>query len=282
MSRYPLPTIHVDDREVPHTHATGPHAGRTVGIDLLPYIQNHREHPTAIHKRLTAGDVCFAGEGPKGPCLIGIERKRVRDMLSSIRNGRFSGEQLPKLISHYEYVYLILERERTRTNHVTGVLEEIRGREWVPLTLGGSESCFLGLELDSFLNTISIQTPVHVISVGDVHDTVETVMTLAHSWSKPWTKHHAHLDLYTPDPAQLITLGKASTVRRMANQLRGVGWEKSGAADGAFERVCCINCPETDPKSMCGASKKVWQGLDGFGKVMADRAYRELRGDHEE
>lgn len=278
MSRYPLPTIYIDRREKAFRHTQGPLAGRNVGIDLMPIFQKHRESPTCVEKELIAGDVCFSGYGPKGPCLIGIERKRTRDMLSSMRKERFSGEQLPKLLNHYDFIYLIVEA-RIRTNRHTGILEEKKGREWTPVHLG-SEYTFVGLELDSFLNSIALRTPVRVIRTNDEYETVETCMTLAHSFAKPWDKHHAHIGIYTPDPAALITLGKASSVRRVANQLRGVGWERSGAVDASFERVCCINCPETDPKSMCGASKKVWQSLDGFGKVMADRAYRELRGEH--
>ncbi len=280
MSRYPLPTIFIDRREKSFRHTTGPLAGRMVGIDLMPVFQKHRESPTCVERELVAGDVCFSGEGPKGPCLIGIERKRTRDILTSIRSERFSGEQLPKLLDHYDFTYLIIEA-RIRTNWSTGVLEEKRGPHWSPVQLG-TESMFVGLELESFLASIALRTPVRVIRTQDEHDTVEACMTLAHSFAKPWDKHRAHVGIYTPDPAQLVTLSKASTVRRVANQLHGVGWERSGAADTAFQRVCCIDCPETDPHSMCGASIKVWQSLDGFGAVMATRAYRELRGEHED
>jgi ERCC4-type nuclease len=280
MSRYPLPTIYIDRREKAFRHRTGPLAGRDVGIDLLPIFQKHRESPTCMERELIAGDICFSGDGPKGPCLIGIERKRTRDMLTSIRSERFSGEQLPKLLDHYDFTYLVLEA-RIRTNWRTGVLEEKKGPDWSPVHLG-TEAVFVGLELDSFLTSIALRTPIRIIRTNDAHETVEACLTIAHSFAKPWDEHRAHIGIYTPDPAQMVTLSKASTVRRVANQLHGIGWTRSGAVDTAFQRIKCINCLETDPKSMCGATLKVWQGLEGFGKIMAARAYKELKGEHED
>lgn len=278
MRYYPLPTIYIDRREKAFRHTRGPLAGRNVGIDLMPIFLKHRESPTCVEKELVAGDICFSGDGPKGPCLIGIERKRIRDILTSIRSERFSGEQLPKLLDHYDFTYLLIEA-RVRTNWRTGILEEKKGPDWSPVHLG-SESVFVGLELESFLTSIALRTPVRILRTNDEYETVEACLTIAHSFAKPWEDHRAHIGIYTPDPAQMVTLSKASTVRRVANQLHGVGWARSGACDTAFQRIRCIDCPGTDPHSMCGASLEVWKGLEGFGKIMATRAYNELGGEH--
>src|ERR1700685_3075549 len=102
---------------------------RVGSIELLPTFQSHRNRPQCSSSRLIAGDMCFSGQGAMGNCMIGVERKRLKDMLNSIRSGRFSGEQLPKLIEHYEYSYLIVEGI-WRCNWDNGLLEDMWGNGW--------------------------------------------------------------------------------------------------------------------------------------------------------
>jgi ERCC4-type nuclease len=273
-------TIYVDTRESSHTHSTGPHAGRTLGTDYLPLLLSHRDHPTAESRPLNAGDFCFSGHGPKGPCLIGIERKSVKDMLNSMRTGRFDGEQLPKLLDHYEFTYLLVEGHY-RTNWRTGMLETHGKDGWWTLTLGQSE--FLGLELESFLNTVTIRTPVRVVRTHDERGTVEMVLALHHWWSTPWSDHRDTMGLYSPDPAQLVSLSKASTIRRVANQLTGVGWNKSAAVEGAFKSVAemIVHTDDTGQPTEFVTAKE-WAKLPGIGKTMSTRIWKELHGEYTE
>lgn len=240
---------------------------RVGSCELLPTLQTHRTLPDCKLKRLLAADLCFSGNGESGPCMVGIERKRVRDMLNSIRTGRFSGEQLPKLLDLYEYVYLLVEGE-WRVNWVTGHLETPWGGGWSPVRLNKTGDHFTGLELRSFLNTIAVMTPVKVIYSYDDRDTVDQVVGLHRYFSKAWDKHHGHIALHTT-PQQML-LGKASTVRRVAATLNGVGWEKSGVVAERFVSV----------EAMVGATVKDWMKLPGFGKKLASRVWGELHGEH--
>jgi len=256
-------TIFVDDREDTHSHPVY----RTTGTDMLSLLRSHRATPLANHKHLVAGDFCFVGEGPKGPCLIGIERKRLHDILNCLRTHRFVGEQLPKLIDHYEYVYLVIEG-RYQSNWSTGLLEERRGKLWSPVK-AGQESYFLSLELDSFLNSLSL-SPVRIKRTADEKETVDWIVSLHHTFSKPWQEHGKKLaGIHTP--AEYAIVGKASTVRRVAYTLTKVGWERSGAVEQHFKNV----------HEMCDAEVKDWMKVDGFGKVLSNRVYRELRGEVE-
>lgn len=199
--------------------------------------------------------------------MVGIERKRTRDMLNSIRSGRFSGEQLPKLLEQYEHSYLILEGT-WRTNWVTGHLEEPCGGGWSPVRLNRLGDAFTGLELRGFLNTISVMTPVTVLYSFDDKDTVDQVVGLERYFSKPWDKHHGHVALHTSP--ERVLLGKAGTVRRVAAALNGVGWEKSSVVAEAFVSV----------ESMVGASVKDWMKLPGFGKKLSNKVWGELHGEY--
>src|SRR6185312_3670611 len=84
---------------------------------------------------LLSGDFCFEGRGPgEESWLIGVERKTVRDMLSSISTGRFSGHQLRLLCQMYQRYYLIVEGVYGCDDH--GILQEPRGGgRWAPIQL---------------------------------------------------------------------------------------------------------------------------------------------------
>src|SRR5271166_1849574 len=110
-----LPTIYVDTREKERPNPN--HPGEVTGVDMLELVRRHSTRPIAEPKTLHAGDFSFLGNGPNDePWTIGIERKRMRDMVNSIRGGRFSGEQLPKLLN-YDRAYLIFE-SRWKTDWV--------------------------------------------------------------------------------------------------------------------------------------------------------------------
>jgi ERCC4-type nuclease len=237
-------------------------------VELAPVIAQHRAHPQYMVKRLIAGDLAFSGSGANGSCMVGIERKRLRDMLSSIQSGRFSGEQLPKLIDQYEYNYLIVEGI-WRANWENGYLEEKWGNGWMPVRLNRTGQPFVALELQSFLNTIATRTQVHILHSKNEKDTVDQVVGLERYYGKPWDKHHGHIALHTPP--QHVLLSKAGTVRRVAATLDGVGWEKSATVAEQFKSV----------EAMVGATVKDWMRLPGFGKVLASRVWKELRGQHD-
>ncbi len=255
-------TIYVDDRERlrPHPHDST----RTSGVDMLSLIRSHRTRPTTLPKHLPAGDFCFTGEGPDGPCLVGIERKTVKGLLSDIRSGRFSGEQLPKLLDHYEFVFIVLEG-RYRANWTTGLLEEKKGRDYGPVVVG--TQTFVALELEAFLNTLSMCTPIREVRhTHNAHESAEYVIGLHHSFSKPWDKHSAHVAIHRPQ--ERVTVGKASTVRKVAYSLDGLGWEKSLAIDKAFNSVA----------EMCEAAPKDFEVLPGFGPKISKKLWDQLHG----
>lgn len=258
---------------------------RTGSVELIPVFQSHRAQPAVMTKRLAAADMCFTGQGPEGlPVMVGIERKSIvsGDMLSSMRTGRFSGEQLPKLLDNYEFPFLIVEGwDRVRINYQTGLLEKLDGRYWRPLKAAGQQPV-LALELTSFLSTIETMTPVKIHYTDNERGTVEDLVRLQHWFSTPWDKHTGHVALHRPQ--QYATIGKASTVRRVAADLDKVGWERSMEVATHFPSVAHMICSDPQRCIECGYARPVedWQELDGFGKVMAKKVYDELHGFHKE
>ena len=194
----------------------------------------------------------------------------------SIRSGRFSGIQLPKLLSHYDFTYLLVEgRYKTGPD---GTLLVPYGDSWTP-AMRGKTSNFTVLEMNSFLNTISLQTPVRVFMSPSREHTVEWVLSLVHSFSKPWDKHHAHTALHVPAP--VATIGKASTVRRVAFALQGIGWERSGAVASNFHSVASmvgVSALDDDQRSALISS---WRKVPGFGRTLSARVVQELLGEYD-
>lgn len=273
-------TIYVDIREKERVHPKD--KSRTTGTDMLALLKSHRDAVKASGDFLTAGDFCFSGNGPKGPALIGIERKRLSDMLSSLRTQRFVGEQLPKLINHYEFIYLVIEG-RFRTNWYTGMIEERWGKDWTTVSVGSQQ--FLGLELDSFLNSLSV-SPVRVRHTRDEKETIEFVVSLHHTFSKPWDEHAKKLvGIHTPPEYALV--GKASTVRRGAYALTGIGWERSGAVEQHFSSIADMCAKDVPCPEHCGYGRyektlpREYEKIDGFGKVLSKRIVAELHGEYE-
>jgi len=278
---YPLPTIYVDVREKERPNPNKP--GETTGTNMLELIRRHRTSPIAEPRTLDGGDFFFSGEGPdQSTVLIGIERKRMRDMVNSVRGGRLSGEQLPKLMS-YDYQYIIFE-SRWKTDWVTGQLMEKWGRTWEPV-MSGTRQIMGGLEMTSFLNDIRDHTPIQIIQTEEERQTVEVILSLAHSWSRPWDKRHHHADIHRPD--QYATVEKASTVRRVAYALKDVAWERSLTVEAHFPNVegmihrtsQCGSCEKTicDP-----VTAKDWGKLPGFGRVLSRKVFNQLHGIAEE
>lgn len=269
----PHSTIYVDDREKERPHPT--RDGATSGHDMLALVRSHRSHPTALPKHLPAGDFCFAGEGPNGDCLIGVERKRIKDMLSGLRTGRLSGEQIPKLLSHYDYSFILLEGT-FRTNWYSGVLEDKYGKDYSPVLVG--KSTFSGLELESAVASILACTPIRYIRTRTERDTVEWLVSLNHAFSKPWDQQMSKVTAIH-QPEQYATVGKASTVRRVAHALTGLGWERSGTLDQNYGSVW--DMVSTDPDCLCVRPAKDYTKLPGFGKVLSQRVWDQLHGKYD-
>lgn len=268
-----LSTIYVDDREKERPHPT--RESETSGTDMLSLIRSHRSNPTALPKHLKSGDFYFSGEGPTGSCLIGVERKRIKDMLSSIRLGRLS-EQLVDLVKHYEYPFLILEGT-FRTNWLSGELEDRYGRDYSPVYVG--KSTFLGLELESALSSIMATLPVRYIRTRTERETVEWLVSLNHAFQSPWDKQLAKVTAIH-QPQEYASVGKASTVRRFAYSFSGLGWDRSGVIDQNYSTVWDV--VSTNPECSCIRPAKDYQKLPGFGKVLSQKVWDQIHGVHEQ
>jgi len=248
--------------------------GRVGSGHYLPLLNNL--HPRiAIRATLPFGDAAFSGNGPDGRVLIGVEIKKLRDLLNSMISGRLAAHQLPGMMQSYTHSWLVIEGI-WRFDYDTGVLMVPKqkswfkhknggARVWEPLSLGNRK--FSIKDIGGFLTSLQIFGGVHVHLTSTDRDTALFLWNLHRWWSKPWSAHKTPLTIRPSAPAG-CSLRKPSLVAQVAAAIPGVGPKKAHAAAREFGTV----------KEMVGASVERWAGVDGVGEVIAKRVYKLLRG----
>lgn len=212
---------------------------------------------------LPYGDIAIEGRGPEGrPIQVGIEYKKLGDMVQCIDNGRFVGHQLPGMLAHYEVIWLVVEgiwREGK-----SGLLEVPRGSNWSPLISGTGHA--MASSLVGFLMTMEQKVGIKVMRTGTPPQTVDWLYHLNRWWTgKDWEEHRAHLAFDNSQALALIR--KPNLVRRVAKELPGVGMGKSGPVARHFRTVL----------DMAMADEKEWASIEGIGKTMAGRIVKVIQ-----
>lgn len=207
---------------------------------------------------LPFADIAFIGVGPDSrPVPVGIEVKKLGDLLACIGNGRFSGHQLPGLLGDYESVWLLVEG--LWRPDATGVLETPMHGGWRPLQYGNRR--WMYREVDNFLLTLTLKAGVRVIRTGSSRETAQSLVDLYKWWTvKGWDGHKSHLAIHQIAPPTAL-LRKPSLMRVLASNLPNVGWERSLAVERHFASI----------RAMVAAGAKEWAKVEGIGKGIAGK-----------
>jgi ERCC4-type nuclease len=215
---------------------------------------------------LESADVAWLGRGlGEEPVPVGVEIKRIGDLLTSITTGRLSGYQLPKLIHEYRHAWLLIEGQYR--SGAEGLLETRQGAVWAPHALGRSPWTYR--EVEAFLTTLEVRAGVHVRRTYNRIETVALVAMLYQWWTKKaYDDHRAHQAMYSPTMDAGL-LYKPSLARRVAAELPGVGVGKSGAVADHFKTV----------RKMVEADKKEWIEVPGIGKTLAQKITAAINGE---
>jgi len=231
---------------------------RTGSIELAETLK--AMHVPVETKLLPFGDFAFAGEGPKGKCSVGIERKTVRDILSCQETGRFAGHQLPGLVENYDYCYLIIEGRFSVDTTTLDLIEPNKGDtgRGYPIRLGSTRRIQYS-SLDNYLNSIATQSSCRIKTSGSPAETVMQIVDLYWWWQKPWNQHQS-LKVLRKEPAQFACF-KPSVRQLIASCLPGIGYEKSVHVAQRFKTVT----------EMVLATPKEWSEIPGIGKTLAAR-----------
>lgn len=205
---------------------------------------------------LQFADCAFVGKGPNGPVSVGMELKRLEDILACITSGRFSGHQLPGLVQHFDEIYLVIEGIY-RPNPKDGVLETRHGKEWRPVNLGNR--AWMYRDLEAYLTTVEVRGGVRLRRTSDRQETARVVAQIYRWWDTDFEDHTSHLAINRSRDVALFT--KPSLRYLVAASLPGLGHMRAGCAAGHFKTV----------QEMVLADEKEWASIPGIGKGTAQK-----------
>jgi ERCC4-type nuclease len=160
--------------------------------ELLPYF---RPYGIEVSEQIMdAGDFAFFGEGPDGIELMGFERKVITDLMTSKRDNRLQGFQLPNMSVLYpNFSHLIVEGI-WRASEENGLIEGNVGGGWRAL-----KPHMTYRELDHFLAELSYKRGVYVERTSGRAATVAYLVSRYKFFNeKVWTQHDRTEKVFAP------------------------------------------------------------------------------------
>ena len=226
--------------------------------------------------RLSSGDFCFAGNGPHGDVLVGIERKRIGDFVDSMRSSRLAGHQLVEMCKEYQSIYIVVEGLMRPGPH--GEIEVHTGRMWTPLYVG--HKSVLYREVFAHLTSLEQMAGVIVRRTGTPEETVHQVVALYKWWQKEYKDHRSHDQIYAPPPTgkRVGFISREEVIRRKYGPETVLCWKMLAQAPGIDQKADKIAIKFRTVRRMAQASVSDWMKIPGVGKKTA-AAIDKLLGD---
>jgi len=216
-------------------------------------------------------DACFSSVDGK---VIAVERKKIGDLCQCINDGRFIFQMQNCKEAGADYLVLILEG-RYRRNPEDGILEipiwlpfvnakgqQKRREEWQPV-----QPTMMFSRFDQYLTELQRDVGIIVKHTENVRGTANVILALYQNFQTPQDGHQSMHQMFKP-PTPTVQLVRPSLVRRVASELKGVGWNRSGDVANHFHSV----------STMTGASEDDWKAIPGIGKKLARDIVAELQG----
>lgn len=246
-------------------------------FELQTYI---RQQGIACDKQhLDAADACFEGNGPAGQVLIGVERKKMREVLDCIDSGRLAGFQLPKMRRMYAFRFVIVEGVWRPSPKGLLLQEHIRedGHVWWSDQVQNGRVMYHKLRRYLFSLTMA---GAHVLCTRDIAHTAFDICELYHWFQKRWRDHTSMEGLYSgyawdtqvkhsEDLVMIPTIDKRPSLTRMwAAGLDGIGVKKSADAERVFRT----------PIALATADETEWATVPGVSLKMATKIVQQIQG----
>jgi len=206
---------------------------------------------------LSFGDFAFTGNGITGPCLVGIERKTINEMISDF--DRFVGHQLPGLASTYNHYILIIEG--MYQPDAQGRIEIYQHGHW---KFVGNLKGYNFQEFANKLNTLRLKCGLVITQTTCESHTAAEVNALYHWFQRLWVSHKSHEVIYRK--AIYATTGKASTKMKVVSSFPGLTGQAGINAMNHFKSI----------RKMFNASVEEWMQVEGIGRKTAEKIVREV------
>ncbi len=212
--------------------------------------------------RLESADVMFEGRGEGGkPVLIGVEYKKLGELVQALRTERLQGHQLLKMQAAYDFNYLLIEGEVLYGP--SGILVQPSGyRRGQTRPIPGK----MGVaELRKRLHVLHLCGGLNTLWSGSLADTCSQLSSLYRVWTDcALDEHKSHIAIYRP-PA----LVPISQFRTFVQSLDGISFGTSKAIETHFNGSI---------KAAVNASREEWIKIEGIGTKLATRITETLAG----
>lgn len=225
---------------------------------------------------LEFADIAFHGRGEGDrPIAVGIELKKLGDLVSSLRTGRLSGHQVPGLVGPqgaYDYAWVLVEGQYAAdaTGRLVSPGRGARGHRWKPVPGGMNVA-----ELEKRLLTLELCAGLHTRFCNSRPDTLRWLHALYRWWTdQSQDRHSSHLAVQTV--ASVVPL---SPFRQAACHWPGIGVKTSKAVEARFDGSVL---------AAAQSSWEVWAAIEvkdakghvrRLGEPTARRIVQFLRGD---
>lgn len=233
--------------------------------DLKPLLEDR----VTVHMvQMPFGDAAFDGHGPNGLCGVGVEIKKLDDVLDCAIDKRYSAHQLVGMWGMYDFCYLLIEG-RWHQGPNDRIMKVTRKGQFTFMAEAKTPLAYSSFM--RWINTIRVKAAVYDIYSFSREGTASLLVDLAKWWAKPWKDHSAHLALdralyHRPDK---VLLTKPSQQRTMVGESPGIGWEKSQRVLQHFGSIhAAVNAPVAE-----------WLKIEGIGPKTAEFLYRFYRKD---
>jgi ERCC4-type nuclease len=186
---------------------------------------------------LEFGDLMWEGRGEKGePVLVGIEFKKLEELVQAIRTERLQGHQLVGMRETYRYSYLFIEG-RLMFDSRTGLLQKAYKSRFARMPMPGS------------MTASELMKRVHVLHLAggltpwwseDRTNTLHAIAALYRTWTdKDLDKHKSHIAAY-----EAPSIRPVNGLRRTLKTFPDVGMKASLAAQLKFGSLReAVNAP---------------------------------------
>lgn len=181
-------------------------------------------------------DVQFTGRGEKGETVeVGIEVKKLSDLVASLQTQRMQGVQLPRMRgvqadgkARYDFAYLLII-ENELVYDARGMLMRRSGRNrFRPMNGHMTIS-----ELYKRINVLHLQGGLNPMWCSKQRDAIRWIEALYHTFTDTdLDKHKSHLGIYSPPP--LVPLSAFQT-HLIGGRYPGVGKVVAAAAEKKFK-----------------------------------------------
>lgn len=212
---------------------------------------------------LVYGDIAFEGRGPEGAIAVGIERKRISDMLNCIDDARYNGHQRIGMKKMYRVSFLLLEAVWKPHDPNGTLMESQNGGGFFESKYRNNRVVYS--KLRRYLFSVAL-AGIPVLYTRDMFQTAYDICECYHYFQKPW---HTHTSLLEMQKLNIPTLNdKPSVTRQWAAALTGLGLKHSEDAERLFKT----------PIALATSEPMEWLSIPGIGMKTVDSIMREIEG----